>query len=73
MLKDCMKRHIKVCKYKTDFKHKEKCEYKHPKNNEPSESTEKIRFLGEKTLQELFAFKNKSTAKLEGLEKEVYH
>ena len=68
--KGCMKRHIKLCRYKTDCKHNEICAYKHAKINEPFESTEKIRVL-EKTVQELLTFKNKSEAKLDSLEKEV--
>lgn len=68
--KNCMKRHVKLCRYGTNCRHKEKCSYKHKEKNNTYINTEEIVSL-RKTLKELLDYKSKSEAKIKKLEEEL--
>ena len=71
-IKSCMKRHVKICKFITDCRHKEKCAYKHilDTNIKNMDGKDKLALL-EKTVKELLEYKTKSEAKINSLEQEV--
>ena len=66
-----MKRLVKICKFITNCRHKEKCAYKHiiDTNIKNMDGKDKLAAL-EKTVK-LLDYKTKSEAKINSLEKEV--
>ena len=67
-IKNCMKRHIKPCRYQTNCRYKENCAYKHKKEISPN--TEEIVSL-KKTMKVLLDYKSESEAKIKHLEEEL--
>ena len=67
---NCMKRHIKPCRYGTKCRHKERCAYKHKKEINTDPKTEEIVSL-KKMLEELLDYKSKSEAQIKHLEEEL--
>ena len=65
---NCMKCHIKSCRYETNCRYKENCAYKHKKEINPN--TEEIVSL-KKTMKVLLDYKSKSEAKIKHLEEEL--
>ena len=67
-----MKHHIKACKFSQNCRHKEKCAYKHDKdeNTLKFNDEDKVASL-ERTVKKLLQFKIDSEPKIKSLEKEV--
>lgn len=69
-LKNCIKRHIKQCKFGINCKRIEKCAYKHTVDEGESSQNNRIISL-EKTVKQLLEFKVKSEEKITSLQQEV--
>ena len=67
---NCMKRHVKPCRYGTKCRHTERCAYKHKKEINTDQNTEEIVSL-KKMLEELLNYKSKSEAQIKHLEAEL--
>ena len=68
--KNCMKRHIKPCRYGQICKKIEKCAYKHTDSQSHSIQASTIEAL-EKKVKDLLEYKCKSEAQIEVLKKEM--
>ena len=73
-LKNCMKRHIKLCRYGMKCRLKDKCAFKHTKTKEAkvgnNDSADKIAAL-ENAVKELLDYKIESEKKIENLENQL--
>ena len=68
-LKNCMKRHIKPCRYGTNCR-QEKCAFKHTKDINTKLNIDEIVSL-RKTLKVLLDYKTNSEARIKNLEEEI--